>query len=49
MPHEKEDSTVRLESVLEEDRIYSAVGTNEDNVQARFPSEIIVEGALMQM
>ena len=49
LPHEKEDSTVRLESALEEDKICSAVGTNGDNVQVTFPSEIIVEGALMQM
>ena len=32
LPHEKEDSTVILESVLEEDKICSAVRTNWDNV-----------------
>ena len=48
LPHEKEDSTVILESVLEQDKIRSAVGTNGDNVQVTFPSEIIVEGALTQ-
>ena len=47
LPHEKEDSTVILESVLEEDKICSAVDTNGDNVKITFPGEIIVEGALM--
>ena len=49
LPHGKEDSTVIMESVLEEDKICSAVDTNGDNVQVTFPGEIIVEGTLMQM
>ena len=32
LPHEKEDTTVILISVLEEDKICSAVGTNGENV-----------------
>lgn len=49
LPHEKEDSTVILESILEDDKICSAVDTNGDNVQVKFPGEIIVEDALMRM
>ena len=49
LPHEKEDSTVILESVLEEDKICNAVGTNWDNVQVMFPGGETVEDALMQM
>ena len=47
LPHEKGDSTVILESVLEEDKICSDVDTNGDNVKITFPGEMIVEGALM--
>lgn len=47
LTHGKEDSTVIMESVLEEDKICSAVDTNGDNVQVTFPREIIVDGALM--
>ena len=46
LSHEKEDSTVILEPVLEEDKICSAVDTNGENVQVTFPDEITVEGAL---
>ena len=41
-PHEKE-------SVLEEDKICSAIDTDWDNIQVTFPGDIIVECALMQM
>ena len=47
LPHEKEDSNVILEAVLEEDKICSAVDTNGENVQVTFPDDITVEGALM--
>ena len=47
--HENEDSNVILESVLEEHKICSVVDTNGDNAHVMFPSETIVEGALMKM
>ena len=47
--HEKENSTVILELVLEEGKICSAIDTNWDNVQDTFPGERIIDGALMQM
>ena len=49
LSHEQEDSTVKRELVLEEDKICSAIYTNWDNVQVTFPGEMIVEGALMQI